>query len=372
MQRFQQAFVICPLGGENTATRSRSDALVENIIQPILSNRHRCEVGRADYFRDEKAFLDGIHRHIISADLIVVDLTDLNPNVLYEMGYASAFGLPVIIFIDDFSKLPSDLKHFLAIEYNEKVFADSTQLARKRADFEVAVRGAAEFAESALAADLTKKITQRLDLTSIEEVHTGSRDHYELAAKLVLGGPSTICLLQRSSTVILGPEANWDREGEFYEALWSAVERGASLRHVVTLDGISRHLHRTQSEFPEVEAAVKRLGRIGRAVAIPIGDGSHGTVIKTFPTEAQHVDIKPDRQARALFADFGSRVEAIVVMDFGGQQMSLRMVGPKAREMYVMASEFYNSCDTLRVADLERLLSPEGIQVDLKELRKQP
>ena len=55
--------------------------------------------------------LADIIQPIFEADIILADLTGLNPNVLYELGVAHAFNKKTIIITqDELSKLPFDLK----------------------------------------------------------------------------------------------------------------------------------------------------------------------------------------------------------------------------------------------------------------------
>jgi len=62
------------------------------------------------------AILDAIHE----ADLIVVELSDQSPNVMYELGIAHAFRKPAVILVDRYSpsKLPSDLAGFGYLVYD--------------------------------------------------------------------------------------------------------------------------------------------------------------------------------------------------------------------------------------------------------------
>lgn len=56
---------------------------------------------------------------IYNADVIIADLTELNPNVMYELGVAHGFNKKTIIITrDDLSKLPFDLKQYRAKNYS--------------------------------------------------------------------------------------------------------------------------------------------------------------------------------------------------------------------------------------------------------------
>lgn len=56
---------------------------------------------------------------IYNSDVIIADLTELNPNVMYELGIAHGFNKKTIIITrDDLSKLPFDLKQYRAKNYS--------------------------------------------------------------------------------------------------------------------------------------------------------------------------------------------------------------------------------------------------------------
>ncbi len=57
------------------------------------------------------------------SEYCVADLTDLSPNVLYELGYAHALTKPVLLICQDEKRLPFDLGHHHLVRY------ESTQLA---------------------------------------------------------------------------------------------------------------------------------------------------------------------------------------------------------------------------------------------------
>lgn len=67
-----------------------------------------------------QAILKDIIQPIYDADVIIADLTGLNPNVMYELGIAHAMDKKTIIITqDDISLLPFDLKSYRVIHYEE-------------------------------------------------------------------------------------------------------------------------------------------------------------------------------------------------------------------------------------------------------------
>lgn len=70
---------------------------------------------------DEQIFdermLDRIYNQISKADMLVADMSDRNPNVFYEVGYAHALGKRVILLTKSGGDIPFDLKQHFHIVY---------------------------------------------------------------------------------------------------------------------------------------------------------------------------------------------------------------------------------------------------------------
>lgn len=63
--------------------------------------------------------LKDVVQPIYDADIVIADLTGLNPNVMYELGLAHSFNKKTIIITqDDLNSLPFDLKQYRAKDYS--------------------------------------------------------------------------------------------------------------------------------------------------------------------------------------------------------------------------------------------------------------
>lgn len=68
---------------------------------------------------NQQNILKDIIQPIYETDIILADLTGLNPNVLYELGIAHTFNKKTIIITqDELSSLPFDLKQYRAMNYS--------------------------------------------------------------------------------------------------------------------------------------------------------------------------------------------------------------------------------------------------------------
>jgi len=81
-----------------------------------LAKRIKC--WRADEIAMPGRITDQIIEAIRSADLLIADLSDTNPNVMYELGLAHTMGKPAIIITQDLHSSPFDVRHFRMILYD--------------------------------------------------------------------------------------------------------------------------------------------------------------------------------------------------------------------------------------------------------------
>ncbi len=180
-------------------------------------------------------------------------------------------------------------------------------------------------------------------VTVVRALHIGHRDHYRLAADILDRSPDRVVLMQRSSSLLLGPEDGWDDEAVFYASALRSVASGTQWHHIATSAGIRRHLRRPGSRFSRRNAAMSELRSLGGTVALGPRDDM-AFPVKELPPERAGQDLKIDRQARLLLADFAGAFEAVVVVDIGDQQCSIHQCGPFARDLFELCLEFWTEC----------------------------
>ena len=76
---------------------------------------------------NQQNILRDIIEPIYQSDIVIADLTGLNPNVMYELGIAHTFNKKTIVITkDDLEQLPFDLKQYRAKDYSThfKKFAE--------------------------------------------------------------------------------------------------------------------------------------------------------------------------------------------------------------------------------------------------------
>lgn len=89
-----------------------------DFIKDLFEKDGAFDVFRADDLLNQENILKEIVLSIHESDLIIADLTGLNPNVFYELGLAHALEKNVILLTQDIAELPFDLRSYRVIQYS--------------------------------------------------------------------------------------------------------------------------------------------------------------------------------------------------------------------------------------------------------------
>lgn len=73
---------------------------------------------RADTSLNQQNVMRDVVVPLANSDLVVADMTGLNPNVMYEVGLAHALDRPVIMITQSIDELPFDLRSYRVLEYS--------------------------------------------------------------------------------------------------------------------------------------------------------------------------------------------------------------------------------------------------------------
>lgn len=110
----EECFFIAPIGDEGSPTRERSDGVLDYIVTPAA-----LELGlvawRADRIDKPGMITTQVIGRVLDAKAAVVDLTDLNPNVFYEMAIRHTAHLPTALIAEEGCKLPFDIAQMRTI-----------------------------------------------------------------------------------------------------------------------------------------------------------------------------------------------------------------------------------------------------------------
>lgn len=113
----QTCFIVCPIGNEGSDTRKRSDTLFKHVISPVCQTCS-LEPIRIDKENTNGSLTDEIISHISTSDLVIADITDLNPNAFYEIGYRAALKKPAIHLMSKDTSIPFDISSIRTFTYD--------------------------------------------------------------------------------------------------------------------------------------------------------------------------------------------------------------------------------------------------------------
>jgi hypothetical protein len=132
----KSCFVIAPIGPIGSETRKRSDKVLKHIFRRALAEKYA--VTRADDIDEAGMITSQVLRAVQDSHLVLADLTETNPNVLYELAVRHAIEKPVIHVIEPrLSKIPFDIAGFRTIEFDitdPDSIDDAVERLRKQAE----------------------------------------------------------------------------------------------------------------------------------------------------------------------------------------------------------------------------------------------
>lgn len=113
--KMKKCFIITPIGEEGSAKRRHIDGVINAAIKPVLTKTYEVIVPH------EISISGSINKDIISNiyndELVIANLTELNPNVMYELAFRHSLRKPVITIMENGGQLPFDIGDFRTIFY---------------------------------------------------------------------------------------------------------------------------------------------------------------------------------------------------------------------------------------------------------------
>lgn len=126
-------FVITPIGDNNSDIRRHIDGIIDQAIEPALGGKYEIVVAHRKY--EIGSINDRVVKSVYEADLVIANLTNTNPNVMYELAIRFSFGKPAIVIAEDGTKLPFDVVDENTIFYVNDP-AGANDLRKKLIEFE--------------------------------------------------------------------------------------------------------------------------------------------------------------------------------------------------------------------------------------------
>lgn len=132
-------FIITPLGSGTSDTRRKADGLIAAVIRPVLKELDF--VVKAPHEIEESGSITKqIILSLLNSDLVVANLTELNPNVMYELAVRHAKGLPVVAVVENGTTLPFDIAAERALFYDNDLAGGENLKPRLKTAVEAAMK----------------------------------------------------------------------------------------------------------------------------------------------------------------------------------------------------------------------------------------
>lgn len=115
----EKCFVMMPISDQGDYPKGHFDKTYEHIFKPAIE-----EAGYEPYRVDENKLCDPIIAKIFSAlqecPMALCDLSNRNPNVLYELGIRQAYDKPVVLVQDEKTERIFDVSGISTVQYSSK------------------------------------------------------------------------------------------------------------------------------------------------------------------------------------------------------------------------------------------------------------
>lgn len=112
----KKCFVITPIGPDDSLIRRQADGVIDAVIEPVL-NAMGIETVVAHRISESGSITRQVIEHVINDDMVVANLTGLNPNVLYELAIRHSVRKPVVQICEKGTQLPFDISEQRTIFY---------------------------------------------------------------------------------------------------------------------------------------------------------------------------------------------------------------------------------------------------------------
>ncbi len=112
-------FVVTPIGKPESDIRRHIDGILKTAIIPVLGDEYAVEAAHTCF--ESTSITKQVYQKLYDSDLVIANLTNLNPNVMYELGIRFCFGKPVILIAKEGTALPFDINERRTLFYKDDI-----------------------------------------------------------------------------------------------------------------------------------------------------------------------------------------------------------------------------------------------------------
>lgn len=116
-----ECFIVSVIGNPGSEERRHADWFFFGVVKPTFDAHFPdYHIMRADQMRMPGMITTQIVEKLLKSQLVIADMSFLNPNVFYEIGIRHMTGKPIIHAHHDGVKIPFDVSPYLSMEYSIK------------------------------------------------------------------------------------------------------------------------------------------------------------------------------------------------------------------------------------------------------------